>query len=103
VTTAEVETPKRRASGPRTDIPGTLSGEIVHAGTALGERSVRLVRTTAETGLRVTDTVVLGTLGLAEEWASSTPVAGLAVPPVKVARETWTTTRDGLRELVAAV
>lgn len=103
MTTAEVETPKRRAAGARTDANATLSGELVDAGTALAERSVRLARTTVETGLQVTDTLVLGTLDVAQEWAASTPVAGLSVPPVKVARETWTTTRDGLRELVAAV
>lgn len=103
MTTAEIETPKRRAAAARTETNGSLSGELVDTAGALAERSVRLVRATAENGLRVTDTVVLGALGLAEEWASATPVAGLAVPPVKVVRETWTTTRDGLRELVAAV
>ena len=102
MTTAEVETPKRRASA-RAELNGTLSGELVEAGTTLAERSVRLVRTTAENGLKASAVLVLGTLGVAEEWLGATPVAGLAVPPVKVARETWATTRDGLREFVAAV
>lgn len=103
MTTAEVETPKRRAGAARSELNGTLSGELVDAGTTLAERSVRLVRSTAESGLRTSDVLVLGTLGVAEEWFSATPLAGLAVPPVKVARETWTSTREGLRELVAAV
>lgn len=101
MTTTEAETPKRRGATPRADLTGTLSGELVEAGTALAERSVRLARTSAETGLRVTDVLVLGALGIAEEWAATTPVAAVAVPPVKVARETWASTRDGLRELVA--
>jgi hypothetical protein len=103
MTTAEAETPKRRPAAARNELNSTLSGELVDAGTALTERSVRLARTTAEYGLRAGDVLVLGSLGVAEEWFAATPLAGLAVPPVKVAREAWTTTRDGLRELVAAV
>lgn len=103
MTTTETETTKRRTPATRTDLSGTISGELVDAGTALVERSARLVRTTAEAGLRVTDVVVLGTLGVAEDWASSAPVAAVAVPPVKVVRDTWSATRDGLRELVAVV
>ena len=102
MTTADIETTKRRTPAPRSDGASALSTELVDAGTALAERSVKLVRTVAETGLKVTDTIVLGTLGVAEEWASATLVAQLAVPPVKAVRETWTTTREGLRELVAA-
>jgi hypothetical protein len=103
MTTTEVETTKRRTPATRTDQSGTLSSEFLDAGTALVERSARLVRTTAEAGLRVTDVAVLGTLAVAEDWASSAPVAGVVVPPVKVARDTWSATRDGLRDLVAAV
>jgi hypothetical protein len=103
MTTADVETTKRRPAAPRNESTGALSTDLVDAGSAALERGVRIVRTAAETGLKVTDVVVLGTLGVAEEWASATPVAGLAVPPVKIARDTWSTTREGLRELVAAV
>ena len=102
MTTADVETTKRRPSATRTESPNALSTELVDAGTALAERGVRLARTAAETGLKVTDAVILGSLGVAEEWASASPVASLAVPPVKVARDTWSTTREGLRELVAS-
>ncbi|MGZ6792754.1 MAG: hypothetical protein ACXVFV_07355 [Mycobacteriales bacterium] len=102
MTTADVETPKRRQAPVRTE-SSTLSTELVDAGSAALERGVRIVRNAAENGLKVTDVAVLGTLGVAEEWASASPVAGLAVPPVKVARDTWGTARDSLRELVAAV
>lgn len=103
MSTPDVETPKRRTPAVRTEANGTLSNEIVEAGTAVAESGLRVARTAAETGLRVTDAVVLGTLGVAEEWASATPVAALTVPPVKAARDTWSTTRESLRELVAAV
>ncbi|MCW2601492.1 MAG: hypothetical protein JWM02_3321 [Frankiales bacterium] len=103
MTTADVETAKRRAPAPRSEGATALSTELVDAGTLLAERGVRLARTATETSLKVTDTVVLGTLGIAEEWASATPMAQLTVPPVKVARETWSATREGLRELVASV
>jgi methionine synthase I (cobalamin-dependent) len=103
MTTADVETTKRRTPATRSDNGNALSTELVDAGTLLAERGVKLARTAAETSLKVTDALVLGTLGVAEEWASATPVAQLTVPPVKVARETWSTTREGLRELVAAV
>lgn len=102
MTTADVETPKRRQAPVRTE-SSTLSTELVDAGSAALERGVRIVRNAAENGLKVTDVAVLGTLGVAEEWASASPVAGLAVPPVKIARDTWDTARDSLRELVAAV
>ena len=46
---------------------------------------------------------MLGTLGLAEQWAAASPVAGLAVPPVKVAKETWASTTESLRDLVAVL
>lgn len=92
---------KRRTVASRPSTP--LSEEIVDAGSALAGRGVTIARTVAETGLKVSDAVVLGSLDAAEEWASATPVAGLAVPPVKVARETWSATRDGIRELVLAV
>ena len=103
MTTAEVETSKRRTTPARTENNAALSVELVDAGSVLAERSVRLARTAAETGLKVTDAVLLGTLGVAEEWAAGSPVAALTVPPVKAARDTWNTTRDGLRDLVAAV
>ncbi|MGZ4436994.1 MAG: hypothetical protein ACXVWU_01890 [Nocardioides sp.] len=102
MTTADVETTKRRQAPVRTE-SSTLSTELVDAGSAALERGVRIVRNAAENGLKVTDVVVLGGLGVAEEWAAASPVAGLAVPPVKVARDAWSTTREGLRELVAAV
>jgi hypothetical protein len=105
MTTADVETTKRRSPA-RTEVVGTLSGELLDAGSVFADRGLRVVRTAAESGLKVTDAVVLGTLGVAEAWATSTPFAPfsvLTVPPVKVARETWTVTRDGLRELVATV
>lgn len=75
MTTADVETTKRRPATARTESNGTLSSELVDAGSAALERGVRIVRNAAENGLKVTDTVVLGSLGVAEEWASATPVA----------------------------
>ncbi|MGB8649897.1 MAG: hypothetical protein WCD35_04465 [Mycobacteriales bacterium] len=104
MTTAEVETSgKRRPAAARTEPATGLTDELLEAGSALAERGVRIVRTAADTGLKVTDTFVLGSLEVAQEWATASPVAALTLPPVKVARDTWTTTRDGLRELVAAV
>ena len=103
MTTTEAETPKRRATAVRNDVGGSLSAELVEAGTSLADRSVRLARTTAESGIKTGDVLVGGALGVAEEWFSATPLAGLAVPPVRVARETWTTPSEGLRELVAAL
>ena len=99
-TDAEPTTKKRPA---RTEQSSPLSVELLDAGTTIVDRSVRLARRAAETGLSVSDVVVLGTLGVAEEWAGSTPAAALAVPPVKVARETWSTTSEGLKDLVAAL
>ena len=102
MTTADVETTKRRPAAARTE-SSTFSSELVEAGTSVADRGVRVVRTAVDTGIKVSDAIVLGSLGVAEEWATSTPFAGFAIPPVKAARETWGTTRDGLRELVAAV
>lgn len=101
MTTAETVEKTRRAPRPET-IP-SLTLELLEAGTAAAQRSLGLARTVAGTSLAVTDAAVLGSIEVAEEWAAATPVAGLAVPPVKVVRETWTAARDGLRELVAAV
>jgi hypothetical protein len=99
MTTADVETSKRRTPSPRTDASVALSTQLFDT----ADRTVSLVRTAAESALKVTDVIVIGAFGVAEEWAGATPVAGLALPPVKVAKETWTSTRDGLRDLVLAV
>jgi hypothetical protein len=103
MTTADVETTKRRTTTARTETAGTITGDLVDAGTVLADRGVKLARTAAETGLKISDVVVTGTLGIAEDWAAATPISGLTVPPVKVARESWATTHEGLREFVAAV
>jgi hypothetical protein len=104
MTTTEAETTtKRRPTAARNEGAGSLSVDLLEAGSAFAERSVRLARSTAEVGLKAGDALVVGSLGVAEEWFSSTPLAGLTVPPVKVARETWSTTSEGLRELVAAL
>jgi len=99
MTVTETETtPKRRATATRSE--GTpFTAEALE----LADRGVRIARTAAESTLRVGDVVVLGTLSLAEAWAEASPVAGLAVPPVKVAKQTWTSTSDGLRDLVAVL
>lgn len=102
MTTTEVEpTAKKRATRP--EQASALSVELLDAGTAIADRTVRLARRAAETGLSVSDAIVMGSLGVAEEWAGSTPAAALAVPPVKVAKDTWSTTSEGLKELVAAL
>lgn len=102
MTTAETDTPKRRTAA-RAESGTALSNQLLDAGSALAERTVSIARNAAESSLKVTDAFVLGSLGVAEEWAGASPVAGLAVPPVKVAKDTWTTTREGLRDLVLAV
>jgi hypothetical protein len=102
MTTTEVEpTAKKRLARPEQASP--LSAELLDAGTTIADRTVRLARRAAEASLSVSDVAVLGTLGVAEEWAGSTPVAALAVPPVKVAQEAWSATSEGLKDLVAAL
>jgi hypothetical protein len=102
MTTTDVEpTTKKRTA--RAEQSSPLSAELLDAGTAIADRTVRLARRAAETGLTLGDVVVLGSLGVAEEWAGSSPAAALAVPPVKVAKRTWSTTSEGLKELVAAL
>lgn len=102
MTTTDVEpTTKKRLARPEQASP--LSVELLDAGTAIADRTVRLARRAAEASLSVGDVAVLGTLAVAEDWAGSTPVAGLAVPPVQVAKQTWTTTSEGLKDLVAAL
>jgi hypothetical protein len=103
MTTAEVEQTTKKRAVARTEQASPLSAELLEAGTTIADRTVRLARRAAEAGITVSDVVVMGTLGVAEEWAGSTPAAALAVPPVKVAKETWSTTSDGLKELVAAL
>jgi hypothetical protein len=100
MTTTETEaTPKRRTSAARIDVGAPFTAEALE----LADRGVRIARTAAESTLRVGDTVVLGTLSLAQAWAEASPVAGLAVPPVKVAKDTWTTASEGMRDLVAVL
>lgn len=99
MTSADTETTSKRRTPVRTEAAGSLTEGVVD----VAERAVRLARSAAETSLRVTDTVVLGSFDVAQEWIAGTPMASLTNPPVRVARETWISTRDGLRELVATV
>ena len=103
MTTTEAEAPTKRARATRGEQSSPLSVELLDAGTTIADRTVRLARRAAEVGITVSDVAVLSTLGVAEDWAGASPVAGLAVPPVKVAKDTWSSTTDGLRELVSAL
>jgi len=100
MTATETETmPKRRTSSARQDVGAPFTAEALE----LADRGVRIARSAAESTLRVGDVLVLGTLSLAEAWAEASPMAGLAVPPVKVAKETWTSASEGVRDLVAVL
>jgi len=102
MTTTDVEpTAKKRIARPEQASP--LSVELLDAGTTIADRTVRIARRAAEAGISVGDVAVLGTLGVAEAWAVASPVSGLAVPPVKLAKEAWSTTSEGLKDLVAAL
>ena len=103
MTTTEAEAPTKRARAARTEQASPLSVELLDAGTTIADRTVRIARRAAEVGITVSDVAVMSTLGVAEDWAGASPVSGLALPPVKVAKETWTSTSEGLRDLVAAL
>jgi hypothetical protein len=80
-----------------------LADEAIRASIGLLTTGIDVARATAANVVNVADTMVMGTLQVAQEWTKAGPWQQLAEPALDMARQTWTAGRSGAEQLLAAL